>query len=263
MIANFFQSLSHHGVEYLLISGQATVLYGAATFSEDIDLWIRPTEENCSCFLAALRDFGARYYKLTPPLTIQHLVRGHGFHFVLPDLDGPDAFLDVMGAPPRVGSFASALAHARSMDSEWGQLPTIGLQSLVDLKKTQRLEDYPIISKLAVGWFDQPECAKAAEDFAWAANNVFTLPELRLFFEEQPGALPAIGREPVPGLKEFAQQLLSTGDVTEEVAVRVNLGMQQRIAGLQQADRRCWRDIIAELKQLRGTGKLMPEGEAV
>ena len=83
MIANFFQSLSRRGVEYLLISGQATVLYGAATFSEDIDLWLHPTEDNCSRFLAALRDRGARYYKLTPPLTIQHLVRGHGFHFVL------------------------------------------------------------------------------------------------------------------------------------------------------------------------------------
>src|SRR6185503_5090 len=248
MIASFFQNLSHHGVEYLLISGQATVLYGAATFSEDIDLWIDPTEENCARFLAALRDSDARYYKLTPPLTVQHLMRGHGFHFVLPGRDEPEAFLDIMGVPPRVGSFGSARAQARCMDSEWGQLPTIGLRSLVDLKKTQRLEDYPIISKLAVAWFDQPECAKAAEDFAWAADNLFTLPELRLFFEEQPGALPAIDREPVPGLKEFAQQLLSTGDVTEEVLLRVNVGMQQRITDLQQADRRYWRDIIAELK---------------
>ena len=46
MIANFFQSLDRNRVEYLLISGQATVLYGAATFSEDIDLWVNPTETN-------------------------------------------------------------------------------------------------------------------------------------------------------------------------------------------------------------------------
>jgi hypothetical protein len=67
----------------------------------------------------------------------------------------------------------------------------------------------------------------------------------------------------LPGLKEFGQQLLSTGDVTEDVAVLVNLGMQQRIAGLQQADRRYWRDIIVELKQLRSTRKLMSGGIAV
>ena len=70
MIANFFQSLDRNGVEYLLISGQATVLYGAATFSEDIDLWINPTGKNRDRFLLALRDCQARYYKLIPPLTI-------------------------------------------------------------------------------------------------------------------------------------------------------------------------------------------------
>ena len=73
MIANFFQSLERNGVEYLLISGQAAVLYGAATFSEDIDLWINPTGENRGRFLLALRDCRARYYKLTPPLTVEHL----------------------------------------------------------------------------------------------------------------------------------------------------------------------------------------------
>jgi len=73
MIANFFRSLDRHGVEYLLISGQATVLYGAATFSEDIDLWLSPTHENSARFLAALRECSAHYYKLTPALTVENL----------------------------------------------------------------------------------------------------------------------------------------------------------------------------------------------
>src|SRR5882672_2894230 len=107
MIANFFQSLSRHGVGHLLISGQATVLYGAATFSEDIDLWIDPAPDNCSRFFTALRECRARYYKLTPPITAEHLARGHGFHFILPGDPGPEIFLDILGAPPRVGSFAS------------------------------------------------------------------------------------------------------------------------------------------------------------
>ena len=83
MIANFFRSLEAGGVEYLLISGQAAVLYGAAVFSEDIDLWVNPTEENLSKFLAALRRCHARYYKLTPPITVENASQGHGFHFVL------------------------------------------------------------------------------------------------------------------------------------------------------------------------------------
>ncbi len=94
MIANFFQSLERHRVEYLLISGQATVLYGAATFSEDIDLWINPTGKNRDSFLLALRDCQARYYKLTPPLTLELLERGHGFHFFLPGDGADESFLE-------------------------------------------------------------------------------------------------------------------------------------------------------------------------
>jgi hypothetical protein len=67
MIASFFQSLETHRVAYLLISGQATMLYGAATFSEDIDLWVEPSSGNLERFQAALSVVGARYYKLTPP----------------------------------------------------------------------------------------------------------------------------------------------------------------------------------------------------
>ena len=69
MIASFFRHLERRQVSWLLISGQATILYGAATFSEDIDLRIAPTVENFERFTLALRDGNARYYKLTPALT--------------------------------------------------------------------------------------------------------------------------------------------------------------------------------------------------
>ena len=263
MIANFFQSLSDRGVEYLLISGQATILYGAATFSEDIDLWINPTSENCDRFIAALRDCRAHYYKLTPLLTVENLVRGHGFHFLLPAGNEPDVFLDVMGNPPRVTSFAASLATARWMETEWGTIRTIGLKPLVELKKTQRLEDYPIISKLALAWFDQPECARARDDFQWALQNLFTLPELRIFVIEHPEAADVPVVKLSPAVSELGRQLLSRGDVSDSLERQVNESMQQRIADLQQADRRYWREIIAELKSLRANGKLVTEGGAV
>jgi hypothetical protein len=72
--------------------------------------------------------------------------------------EGQDtAFLDVMGNPPRAGSFSAANETAPWMQTEWGAIRTVGIKALVELKKTQRLEDYPIISKLALAWFDQPE----------------------------------------------------------------------------------------------------------
>lgn len=263
MIANFFQNLDRHGVEYLLISGQATVLYGAATFSEDIDLWINPTETNRASFLAALQEAQARYYKLTPPFTVEHLKQGHGFHFTLPSGYADEIFLDVMGNPPRAGSFPTASTTARRMETEWGTIPTIGLQPLVELKKTQRLEDYPIISKLAVAWFDQPECARTAADFHWALQNIFTLPELTIFFAEHPTAVSAATDSINRDVGEFGKQTRAGGEVSETIERCVGELFQSRIAALQLVDRRYWREIIRQLKELRTTGGLMREGELV
>jgi hypothetical protein len=261
MIANFFQNLNARGVEYLLIGGQATVLYGAATFSEDIDLWLNPSAENCDRFLTILRDCGARYYKLTPPFTPGSLQRGHGFHFILSS--GEDkAFLDVMGKPPRAGSFAAAIENARWLQTEWGAIRTVGVRVLVELKKTQRLEDYPIISKLALAWFDQPECAKKVDDFFWALKNIFTLPELNMFFTEHPQVITLAGGVDQE-VMDFGRQLLATGDVPESIEQPVRELFQKRIAELQKADRHYWRDIIGELKALRAAGKLMSEGSTL
>ena len=79
MIANFFQSLDARKVAYLLISGQATVLYGAATFSEDIDLWIYPEAGNRDRFIAASHDARVR------PLAAKHPDVVFGFRTQLPE----------------------------------------------------------------------------------------------------------------------------------------------------------------------------------
>lgn len=263
MIRNFFRTLTDQAVEYLLISGQASVLYGAATFSEDIDLWINPTPENLDRFISAMRACRGRYYKLTPVVTVDHLRRGHGFHFFLPAADEPEIFLDVMGAPPRIGPFASASAAATWMDTEWGQLHVIGLKHLVELKRTQRLEDYPVISKLALAWLDQPGCTHGAPDLLWAVDNIYTLPELRLFFREHPVAEELSGADLPIDIREFGRQVLATGEASEELEQRVANRMQQRITEHQQADRAYWRSIIVELKSLRQAGQLMTEGDPV
>lgn len=57
---NFGRAFERHGVRYLLISGQATVLYGASQFSEDVDVWVEPTESNWRPILAQLRELRRR-----------------------------------------------------------------------------------------------------------------------------------------------------------------------------------------------------------
>ena len=78
------RSFDRAGVRYLIVGGQAAILHGAADFSEDVDLWIRPDRANIERALGALAGLRARIHKLTPPLTRTHVAAGHGFHFRIP-----------------------------------------------------------------------------------------------------------------------------------------------------------------------------------
>lgn len=263
MIENFFQSLNDTRVDYLLISGQAAVLYGAATFSEDIDLWVAPDSENIEIFLAALRTARASYYKLTPLFTVENMLRGHGFHFTLPLAPGDEAFLDVMGVPPRVGLFKEAKCAAQWKETDWGRIHTIGIKDLVELKRTQRLEDYPVISKLALAYLDQPESSGDAADLQWALGNVFVLSELRQLLSDRFAGVRALLSDLPDSLKEFEEQWRMTGEVSEVVEQQVSDWMQGRISQFQNVDRHYWREIIRELKIFRGEGRLVLEGSPV
>src|SRR5437867_4207890 len=145
---SFFGRLNHRKVDYLLISGQASVLYGAAQFSEDIDLWIRPAAGNLRRLLQALADSEARVYKLTPKPDAAVLQRGHALHFTVPVGVGPALYIDIMGRPPRVGSFAQAVSRCQRMATDWGLVPVVAVEDLVALKRTRRLADYDVISRL-------------------------------------------------------------------------------------------------------------------
>jgi hypothetical protein len=229
-----FLSFERAGLDYLLISGQATVLYGAATFSEDVDIWIRPTAENARRLLRALEACRARVYKLTPPLTVQNLRAGHGFHFVVPARPLP-IYLDVMGRPPRVGAFGPARRRARDIDTGWGVVPVVHPVDLVELKKTRRLADYDIITNLALIHLGESEPASKTT-LRWAARHCFRA-------EERAALVARMG-----GRASLA---------------RCSKVVATEVAALQDADRRYWTPVISELRRLYRDGKLWQEGASV
>lgn len=51
-------SFSAHGVEFVLVGAYALALLGAPRYTGDLDLYVRPTEENARRILAALGEFG-------------------------------------------------------------------------------------------------------------------------------------------------------------------------------------------------------------
>lgn len=264
MIASFFQRLEQFGVRYLLISGQATILYGAATFSEDVDLWVEPDNDNIQRFLQALRDARARYYKLTPALDVVPFLRGHGFHFVVPDVvNGLELYLDVMGQPPRVGSFFEASMRARHFDTDFGNLPTVGIKELVEIKKTQRPADYPIIGRLALAYLSDPNTPQDDAELRWALDHVFGFTELRAVVAERPQAFAALAASIPEPIGSGVAALAAGHELEVESEDTLDAWLDARTAPLRAADRRYWRPIIDELRQFRQAAQLMPEGQTV
>lgn len=264
MTTTFFRHLEERHVRWLLISGQATILYGAATFSEDIDLWLEPTADNIERFRAALRASNARYYKLTPALSYENAIFGHGFHFVVPDLDGgADWFLDVMTCPPRVRPFNEAVADARYFDTDWGRLLTVGVHDLVELKKTQRPRDYPIISRLAISWLEEQPRPWSAKAVQWTLDHLFSLPELERLFQSHPDIVKTWPQAMPPLIHRAAMELSQSQQLDPGLEDELESWFDERTAPLRRADRHFWRRIINELKRLREAAMLTPEGAPV
>lgn len=231
---SLFRSFERFGLDYILISGQASVLYGAATFSEDIDIWVAPERRNLERLLRALAACRGRVHKLTPPLRLPYLRAGHGFHFKLPTHPLP-TYLDVMGTPPRVGSFEESRRRARSMASDWGTLPVVSIEDLVSLKKTRRLSDYEVIANLVRARLAEAPQPKRAL-LRWAVRNSFRA-------EDRVALLARLG-------------LRSTVDECRRA-------IALEIATLQARDAAYWSRRIRELRALRRRGLLIVEGTPV
>jgi hypothetical protein len=228
-----FRSFDRFGVEYLLISGQASILYGAATFSEDVDVWLRPSLPNARRLLRALASQRARVYKLTPVLSLRNMRFGHGFHFTLPR--GTDTlFLDVMAVPPRVGPFEDARRRATIMDGPYGPVSVVSVPDLVELKKTQRFLDYDVISNLSAKVAGQGEIP--ARILRWAARNSFR---------------PADRAAVLSRLGEHLSESRCRADILREVGK------------FQIRDAAYWLRIGRDLRCLRREGRLIPVGTSV
>ena len=48
-----------HDVDYLVVGGYAVGVHGRPRYTKDLDLWVRPTDENLARVRAALQAFGA------------------------------------------------------------------------------------------------------------------------------------------------------------------------------------------------------------
>lgn len=253
---SFFRSLEKHATHYLLISGQATVLYGAAMFSEDIDLWVEPSAPNIRSLLSALRQSGAVVHKLTPVLEPRHFRRGHGFHFRIPTREG-DVYLDVMGKPPRVRTFTAAARRAVTFDTEWGAIPVAGIEDVVEMKKTRRLGDYDVISNLVRIRLESETPSRRL--LRWGLQNTFRIEDARRFIERRPEAR----RMAEESGRNWLAKVARSKDADSALSSEILGELAVEISAMQRRDILYWSPIIRELRELRRSGLLLEEGMPV
>lgn len=261
MIKKFFLCLTQNNIKHLLISGQATVLYGAATFSEDIDLWVSPELENWQKFIDCLHKLKAKIYKATPPLSPEFIQNGHAYHFEFSPIGGESVwFLDVMGVVPRVGTFSASYKNVNFHKTEWGRLAVVGLRDLVQIKKTRRLADYPIISNLVRQEYEKMRttCVKG-EDWIWILTNSFETEDILFYLKNHQGARKACKSLSRECLK-YALQLIEVSSKQKNDLYSVSNAIALEIERIRQEDRVYWQTIIAELKALNRRGKLSRVG---
>jgi hypothetical protein len=54
-----------HHVEYIVVGAHALAAHGHVRATKDLDVWVRPTQQNADRVMASLRSFGAALFDLT------------------------------------------------------------------------------------------------------------------------------------------------------------------------------------------------------
>jgi hypothetical protein len=230
------------GVRHLVVGGQAAVAYGVSQFTLDADLWVEPTARNLLRLRRALATLRARP-RFLPPLELRHLKRGHGIHFTVPH--GTEIFhLDLLGKPPRVGSFAEAWREATLVNWRGLKVRIVDVRRLVATKKTNRDQDYIAIQRLAELVFNQvrrdPQQRKSALD--WLLRELRTPRLLKTITRSWRGAKAALQCSSRPAA------LLAASNAS---LAEIQASLDDEKAKYQQANLDYWRPLLHELRAIR------------
>jgi hypothetical protein len=231
-----------HGcqVRFLLMGGQACVLYGGSEFSRDTDLVILPEAENLEKLSAALKELNAEKIAV-PDLSIALLQKGHAVHFRCKHPDALDMRIDVMSVLRNAPSFESLWQRRTSMELSDGIIiEIVSLPDLIAIKKTQRDKDWSHIRRLIeADYFEN-------RDTVSKENIRFWLSEART-----PGILRSLAVnyfEEVRQLQSLRPLLKLLPDCTDEILSTALLSEEKQY---READRAYWLPLLAELEKIR------------
>jgi hypothetical protein len=145
--------MQRHGVQHLLMGGQACVFYGAAEFSRDVDFAIFASDDNLARLEAALQELQAEVIAV-PRFEKAHLLKGHAVHFRCQASGAEGMRVDVMTHMRGVDPFPELWQRRTTLLIDEIEVDLMSLPDLVQAKKTQRLKDWPMLQRLIEAhWF--------------------------------------------------------------------------------------------------------------
>ena len=126
--------LDRHGVEFIVVGGQAALLHGSPSVTYDIDLCYRRSGVNLQRLAAALTELRPSLRGAPPDLPFridaEALALGCNYTFVTPFGD-----LDLLGWLEPLGDYDAIAARALTYDVGGRAIRTISLDDLIRIKE--------------------------------------------------------------------------------------------------------------------------------
>lgn len=227
-------------VRFLVIGGQACVLYGGSEFSRDTDLVIQAERKNLDSLRKALSELHAVSIAV-PELSLENLQRGHAVHFRCNHPDAIDMRIDIMSVLRNAPPFDILWERRTTLELENGiSADIVSLPDLIAIKKTQRDKDWSHIRRLIeadyVATTKNPSIDKV-RFWLSEARTPEILRELSLRF-------PEIKRESVSHRRLLRLLPDSDDDILADALLK-----EEKIC--REEDRLYWKPLITELEQIR------------
>lgn len=123
-----------HGVEFIVVGGQAEVLLGSPRVTYDVDLCYRRTQDNLERLAEALRqlDVGLRGAPPDLPFQLDGRALALGSNFALTTKLGD---LDLLGYLEPLGDYDAVARHAETYQVGNLELKVISLEDLITIKR--------------------------------------------------------------------------------------------------------------------------------
>jgi len=126
--------LHSHGVEFVVIGGQAAVLYGSPIPTYDVDLSYRRSRQNLERLAAALRAICPTLRGAPPdlPFRLDAESLAVGANFTFNTSLGP---LDLLGWVEPLGEYEQFVSRATTIDVQGIPLLVLSLEDLITIKR--------------------------------------------------------------------------------------------------------------------------------